>query len=337
MAKSLTGEVPRVPLSLAKTKINEALVKVYNETDWAFQTQYAGWLAPGQVANTGTYTVTPYQNTVTADAAATAALAALSGPPLLTTLQYRDPARAIYNIIGYDPANPPTTQFAVLTLDRPWMEPTSGPGQPYMIYQAYFPAPVGPPTDEFRKFVEVRDTTNDRPLDFWSMSEMDLANEDPQRTDFSDPLFVVPCGFDNRPGSATLGWPMFELWPQQLSNVPYSFSFRRRGSILVNQSDMVPSPITEELLMWRAKEVLYQYKEAQKEKKEERGRDANWLLLAQAAKKEYDLLFDKLLPVNANLHHDFVTKVDRVTRNAMQPYSNRQGGLNIGGYPGYRR
>ena len=122
LSKSLSGEVPGTPLSYAQTKVQDALGSIFDSSDWSFQTQYAGWLCPGQVANSGTFTTTPYSTAVIADATATAALAAYVAPPFLTTLQYRDPARAIYNIVGYDTTT--NAPFATLTLDRPWMEPT---------------------------------------------------------------------------------------------------------------------------------------------------------------------------------------------------------------------
>lgn len=338
MSKSLTGEIPGLMLSLAQNKVAEAIGKVYDESDWSFQTIYAGWLAPGQLANRGTYTVTPYQNTVIADAVATAALAAITSP-LITTLQYRDPARAIYNIIGYDngqtPYDPesgtgsPNYPFATLTLDRPWMEPTDGPGQPYMIYQCYFPAPV----KDWRKFIEIRDTTNARPLFYTEYSQADLARKDPQRTCFADPRHVVPCGVDLRPGSATPGYPMYELWPQQLSRVPYSFSGRRRGPELVKPTDTVPYPFTEELVKHRAMELLYLFKEAQKGEDVQRGSGANWLLLAQAARKEYDDVLDQIRAIDANLHNDFVTHLYTSTFGSNEPFANRLGQFNVGGFP----
>lgn len=332
MAKSITGEIPAVDLSLAKNKTAEALGKVYDESDWSFQTMFAGWLAPGLKANSGTFTVTPYQNTVIANATATAALLAITGNPLLTTLQYRDPARAIYSIVGYDDGQTVgqgNYPFATLTLDRPWMEPTSGPGQPYMIYQSYFVSPIA----DFRKFIEVRDTTNARSLDTWSYSQQDLAMMDPQRTNYSDPRYVVPCGVDLRAGSATYGYPMFELWPQQLSLVPYSFSMRRRGPALVNPTDTVPYPLTEELVMHRAKEILYFYKEANKGEDVARGSGANWLMLAQASHAEYTEVLDKIRAIDANLHNDFLSRVAAPSGGTNAGYANRLGQFNVGGFP----
>src|SRR5580698_2206976 len=191
MAKTLAdGEIPGVALRLAKNKINAALGKVYDETDWSFQTRNDGaWLCPGLVASTGTVTATPGSNKVIGDAVASAAWAAVTSP-LLTVLQFRNPAYSLYNIVTYDTTtNPP---FGTLTLDRPWMEPVTGPGQPYWMYQAYFPVPV----QDFRKFLAILDTTNNARVNFWDYGPEDLATEDPQRLIFGPvvPTYAVPYG-----------------------------------------------------------------------------------------------------------------------------------------------
>jgi hypothetical protein len=333
IAKSLTGKVPETPLALAQEATAEAIGKIYDDCDWSFQRTitYGNWLCPGQIANSGTVTVTPYSATVTADATASAAIATglTNAGILATTLQFRSPSYSIYNIIGYDTSVPTA---AVITLDRPWLEPLKG-AISYMIYQAYFVAPV----QDFRKFIEVRGTTNAARLDFWTMTEAELSTRDPQRTDFADPSFVVSAGVDQRPGSSTLGWQMFELWPHQLSYIPYSFSFRRRGTVPVTYSDFIstspPYPITEELVDWRARVILLQTLAAKLEAKTP-GAGRGLLLLAQQAQKEYDLIFDKILAVDINLNGEMFTRIEgrgRPISNA--PYSNQIGGLNVGGFP----
>jgi hypothetical protein len=334
MSKALAqGEIPGVPLSLAQKKINEALGYFYDISSWSFQGgQYANWLAPGLVANVGTVTVTPYSDSVVGDATAAAAWNALVGRPLLTELQFRSPSYSLYNIVAYDGVN-------TLTLDRPWLEPPSGPGMTYMIYQAYFPAPVA----DFRHFNEVRDTMNAGSLHYWELSQADLAVLDPQRTVFSDPDHVVPVGVDQRPGSATLGYQLFELWPHQLSKVPYSFSYDRRGPNLVDPGDTVPFPLTEELISHRAKELLYLYKEGNKEKDKElsRGSGSNWQFLAQFERVEWGGkdgnggLLQQVRSVDANLHNNFQTRVSgKYSGRSGEPFSNRLGDLNVGGYRG---
>lgn len=305
MAKSLAaGEIPGVAESLVRNKLNEALGVIYDETDWSFQTRYGQWLAPGLLLSTGSVTVTPYSDTVIGDLPATAAWGNLVGRPFLTELQFRDPSWSLYNIVGYDSnVNWPN---ATLTLDRPWMEPTSGPGRPYWIYQAYFPAPC----KDFRKFLWIEDKIQAAPVDYWSVSQDDLSVLDPQRLIFgpSAPTYAVPAGIDTRPGSSTAGYILYELWPHVLSRMPYPYSYKRRGDFLVKPDDEVTPPLTEELLTWRTKEVLYQFKEAQKGENVQRGAGANWQFLAEAADVEYKRVLQRVRAIDANLHRDFLTR-----------------------------
>jgi hypothetical protein len=202
-----------------------------------------------------------------------------------------------------------------------------------MIYQAYFVAPV----QDFRKFIEARDTTNAARLNFWSMTQAELAVRDPQRTEFADPDYIVPAGIDQRPGSSTLGWQMFELWPQQLSYVPYSFSFRRRGSMPQTVSDWysmtVPTPLTEELLRLKSEEVLYAYKSAQMEDKVP-GSGRGMLLLSQNSGKKYLAVLDKIIAIDLNINGEAFNRIEgRGRRLSDAGYSNQLGQLNVGGYP----
>lgn len=331
MAKSIAqGEIPGVALELAKTKINEALGKVYDETVWSFQLgNSSGWLIPGLVASTGTFTTTPYSAQVVADASATSVLASLPANPPLTSLQFRNPSYALYDIIAYDTtSNPP---FATLTLDRPWAEPATGPGQNYYIYQAYFPVPVS----DFRSFVEIRDTTDGDYVSFTGLSQDDLSVEDPQRVIFGPalPTYAVPFGIDQRPGSPTLGFLRYEVWPHILSIWPLSFTYKRRGKLLVAPTDTVPYPLTEEVVTWRTKEILYQYKEAQKGEQQQRGSGADWRFLAEYARKEYVECLKKIRAIDANLHREFLTRQKKRPSWTQDGFStNRLGQLNVGSW-----
>jgi hypothetical protein len=346
MAKGLAqGEIPGVSLELTKSKINDALGKIYDETVWSFQLgQSGGWLIPGLVASVGTVTVTPFSPYVFADAVASAAWQLVFAPGVVPTLQFRNPSYALYDIIAYN------TSFdgslgrlplgavplgwsggSYLTLDRPWMEPPSGAGQNYYIYQAYFPVPVS----DFRSFVEIRDTTDGDYVDFEALSQEDLSVEDPQRVIFGPalPTYAVPFDIDKRPNSLTLGYLRYEVWPHILSVWPLSFTFKRRGALLVNPGDAVPYPLTEELVTFRAKEVLYQYKEAQKGEQMQRGSGADWKFLAESAQKEYRECLKKIRAVDANLHRDFLTRQKRRPQWTQDGFStNRLGQLNIGSW-----
>jgi hypothetical protein len=317
--------------------VYEALLAIYRQTDWSWQKSYTGaWLAPGIVLNQGSFTVQQYSNQVIADATATAALLAYTGMPLLTQLQFRNMAYSIYNIVGYDDGQTVgqgNYPYATLTLDRPWTEPISGPGISYTIYQCYFVSPV----QNFNKFVEFQDFVNCQDLDFWSMTQAQLAIQDPQRLDFSIPRFVVPFGVDQRPGSATLGWPMFELWPHQGNPCPYNFGYRQLGPLPQTQQDYItmttPYPVGEDMVDWRARTLLYLDAEARKGHTVARGAGANWALLSQAAEKQYSYLLGQAIALDLNLDGESLQRIGRRSRYpGGEAYATMNGGLNIGGY-----
>ena len=127
MIQELLG-IPGCNLGLVKTKINESYATIQNENVWSFQLQTGGWLTPSLLGaptrtflSPGTITVTPFTNTITGDAIASAAwLATITNPPLITQYQIRVPYYSLYSIIAMDSTN---TSAVVLTIDRPWMEP----------------------------------------------------------------------------------------------------------------------------------------------------------------------------------------------------------------------
>lgn len=331
MAFSLVGQIPGLEMPLAMSQLNEALGRIYDEQVWSFQFKENGWFTPGlqfastTTASTGTITATRFSNQIVGDATAAAAWLAYFNAgtlPLLTSFQIRSPYYSLYNIIAYDGVN-------TFTLDRPWME-QQGSGLAYMIYQAYFPVP-GVARD-FKRFIEMRDTTNAAPMDFWTLSRVDLAIKDPQRTQFNQPAFAVPYEPDARVGSPTLGNMLWELWGHPLSQLPYTFSYLRRGDLMTLPTDTVPDPLTEELVMWRAKEVASLWKESQKGEGIQRGAGADWQFLAKAAQAEYK----RELKIISDRDRDLVNfYFNRYVRNAStaawgEPYATINGGLNVG-------
>jgi len=260
MARRLSLEVPGISDAYAAILLGEALGHIEDEQMWSFQLAESGWLTPGLLFNSGsgsgagtsagTITVTPFSNQVIGDAVASAAWAAYASMPLLTQCQIRSPYYSLYNIVGYDTTT--NAPFGTFTLDRPWMEP-GGVAISYMVYQAYFAVPVS----NFRRFFAARDTTNNAPMDYWSLSQKDLSVQDPERTIFDDPSYFVPYQTDTRPNSSTLGNMLYELWPHPLS------------------------------VLSQARIAAYLWKEAQKGETMERGSGADYKFLAAAAEKRY--------------------------------------------------
>lgn len=337
MWSGLVGEISGMPFPLAKTKVDEALGLIYDQIIWSFQFKESNWLTPGlqfTASNTvsvssGTITATVNSNQVIGDATASAAWAAyvLAGTyPPITSFQIRTPNASIYNIIAYDTTSNPG--FGTFTLDRPWFERSSGAGLPYMVYQCYFPVPVS----DFRRFLQVQDFTNAAPLSFWTYTRNDLAVLDPQRVNYNQPAYVVPYEVDARVGSPTLGYMLYELWPHPLSVLPYNFAYLRRGPSLTAPTDTVPYPLTDELVMWRAREVSYLWKESQKGDGVQRGAGADWRFLATAAAAEYKTRFKTIADRDRDLA---LTYFNRFVRNSAlgatgEPFATITSGLNVG-------
>jgi hypothetical protein len=334
MVQRMILEVPGVVSSYAKTLLNESLGIIYDSQMWSFQLQTAGWLTPGLLFpagpgnSVGTITTTPYQNTVVGNAAASAQwlpYIMASNLPLFTQLQIRSPYYSLYNIISYNITNP---NAVVLTLDRPWMEP-GGTGQTYMIYEAYFAVPV----PDFKRFLSARDTTNNYPMDYWTKSQKDLSVEDPERTIFDDPDYFVPFQQDQRPNSATLGNMLYELWPHPLSVLPYTYQFLRRGAFLQNPGDTVPYPLTEEAVLWRAKECAFVFKESQKGEEMQRGSGADWRYLAGAAQEQFKIAMKPIKDRDRDMVELYFNTFCRDSvPNASEGYATITGSVNIGSF-----
>jgi hypothetical protein len=326
MTQEILG-VPGMNFALAQTKINEALQLIYDEQLWSFQLKENGWLTPGllggnsNMVSPGLITVAPYSTVITGNATASAAWIA-NTLPLLTQQQIRVPYYSLYNIIAVDTTVPTAVK---LTIDRPWMEPSQTLAE-YMIYQAYFPVPVS----DFKRFWAVRDTTNNNRMDFWSYTQRDLAFLDAQRTNFDNPCFVVAYEVDQRPGSATYGNMLYELWPQPLSILPYSYSYVRTGPSLALPGDTPPYPLNDEVVKWRAYEQVYLWKESQKGDDLQRGSGADWRFLTQSAHAEYARRLRTVSMKDRDLVEMYTNQFERDSALTAEPYATINGQLNIG-------
>jgi hypothetical protein len=253
----LTGIVPKISVTYAKTIINRARADTYRKNLWSFQLFEANWVSPA-IINAGTCNPTQGANTVVFDSTASAALIAnnVAGPfpTPLTQRQFRVGISTIYNIWSY--ANNSGT--VTLTLDRPFTDP-GGAGQSYAVYQCYYPAPM----QDFRAWITVRDiyNFNDLALDT-DRNEIDLR--DPQRTIFYIPTHVLPYGLNLNPASPQYQWPMFELWGQPSYVLTYQLYGLRRGVPLVNDSDTLPPQIGEDCVQALARNYAYEWAEANK-------------------------------------------------------------------------
>jgi hypothetical protein len=227
---------------------------------WSFNLFESTWITPGLV-NSGGVTVAQGSPNLQFDAIATAAINAFQAANpfiLITQLQFRIASGGIYSLIFYNPA----TGAAIL--DRAYGDPSVNDGA-YFLYQSYY----APPMKDFLTWISVRNPALFLTLDTTTTREWIDVN-DPQRMIFQFPTRVIPLGIDQRGAgtnfpSATLGFPLFELWGQATTPFTYQCYGLRKGADLVNPTDTLPFQIPEELVMARAKYYAYEWCEANKD------------------------------------------------------------------------
>jgi hypothetical protein len=295
MAYELTGRVPNLDIDLAVTMTREAWHSIRKLRGWSFQFGQGGFSVPSQIgsssttppldADFGTCTVAFGSPTVTGDAIASAEwVTASQYGSLLTQRQFRIGGGTIYNIIAADFTDP---NAATLTLDRAFIDPlVSYTGQPYLIYQPYIPTPE----KDFIRWLAVRDMTNVRWLnvnaDYQERRNTDMA--DPQRQIYTPPLMVLPFETDFRPGSSTYGYFLYELYPQPISQILYQTWWLWEGPDLQTPTDILPTPITEALVKWKALTDAFANAEANKDPANPRGAGANFQFLSQFYEAKYE-------------------------------------------------
>lgn len=295
MAYELSGRVPNLDIDLAYTFIREAWHSVRKLRGWSFQLGQGGFSVPSQIGSSagahpppnqdfGTVTVAFGSDQVTGDAIASGQWATASQyGSLLTQRQFRIGGGTIYNIVAYDATNP---SASVLTLDRPFTDPLkSYSGQNYLIYQCYFATPE----KNFIRWLAMRDMTNVRWLnvdgDYIQRRQTDMA--DPQRQLYTPPLMVLPFQADSRPNTSTPGYFLYELYPQPLTQIMYQTWWMWEGPDLVNDTDLLPVPITELCVKCRALVDAYAWAEANKDPQNPRGMGANYAFLIRMYEEKY--------------------------------------------------
>lgn len=310
MIAEMRGTVPNYSAGLARTHLQNAWTDIRNLKGWSFQLGNTGYATPA-VVNAGTATVTLGSATVVGDATASAAwLATTAQYPYspITTRQFRLGASTIYNIIAMDDTNPTAV---VLTLDRNWIDYTSGPGLGYSIYQPYIVAPVANFL-AWEFFLDVRNVIHldvDNTRGIW-----ERVNEaDPQRQIFSNPGNVFPHGTDTRSGSGTLGYPMFELYPQPYTVYTYTVGYSWGGPDISAPSDTLPFPMTEHVVKTLARVKAYEWAEANKSAANPRGAGADFRYLMSAAQAQYKDQIKEIRMIDRDIYDAWYTTMKRYT------------------------
>lgn len=292
MVAEQRGAVPGYSALLARTHLREAWTDIRNMTGWSFQLGVGSFSTPGKVS-AGTVTVQLGSAIVIGDAAATTAWLT-AGTPLsfLSQRQFRVGAGTIYNIIAYDDGQTfgqGNFPFATLTLDRFYSDlvasNASQPGAGYTIYQPYITTPVR----EFEAWEAVCDVTNV----IWLKCNANRGDReridrtDSQRQIFSNPGILLPYKVDQCPNSSTLGYMMYELYPQPQAQYSYSTWYTWKGPDLSKPTDTVPYPITEHVVKAKARVKAYEWAGMNVNPSNPRGNGADHRYWAGFAENEF--------------------------------------------------
>lgn len=260
MVNELRGICPKMPISYAPTLINRAWKRIRESHLWSFNIVESAWASPA-VVTAGTATVTQGSASVSFDATAVSALnASVVETPVspITARQLRIGTSGLYSIIAYDAVT------GAATLDRLWFDPSAA-ASAYQVYQVLYPAPV----KDYLLLLSVRNPQMFLDFDLTKTREW-LDRQDPQRYQYTWPAYAVPWGIDQRGAgtanaSATLGFPLYELWGQPVQEFTYQVYGLRRGTDLVNATDTLPQAVGEDLVVEWAKRWVYEWAESNRD------------------------------------------------------------------------
>jgi len=321
MKAELAQAIPGMSRIYAGTLLNRAWRIIRDASLWSFQLKDGSFSTPDSVfAGTVTVPSLPTPSIIIGDATASAAWAALTFP-FITQYQFRISDDCIYNVIAYDTtSNPP---FGTLTLDRPFVDPvTTLNNNNYTLAQIYYPAPS--PT--FKRWLSVQDMIDGYALRIWS-SRRDLNILDPQRQITTDPSDILPMGPDTRPGSATLGWPMFEMWPSPNTQISYQTWYVDRGADLAANTDELPEPISSDVVLSKARAYAYEWAEARKDVMAAKGSGSNYAVLKKTAEDDFLARLKTLRLLDRDTVDAYAAKINGANGGAgwgLAPFFNAQ-------------
>lgn len=298
----LTGTLPGLSPFLAEKYISRAWLDICGRRNWSFLEGDASIVCPAGVT-TGAVAVVQFQQTVTFNAAASAALLAqtvvgstpgLGGMAFRVTSPASPQAGQVYSIIAFDASAPAAI---VATLDRPLVEATSATAT-FQIYRAYIP----PPDPNFLGWISIVDMSNAFRLRLdRSSAAFDAA--DPQRLSQGLAYYLgqyrgvltvnAVTGATGPNPTQNAGTPLYELWPVPTQGQSFYARYRLKAFPYGDQpTDDLPAVIDTGLVVQRALGWYALPWAASNVASFPTMRGQNWPTLIQAARASYWEMFN---------------------------------------------
>jgi hypothetical protein len=329
MKAELSEAIPGLSRIYAGTLINRAWRVVQDSNLWSFQLGQGGFSTPN-ITTAGSVTVTGLgQNTLVGDAVASAAWLALPLYWQTTLQQIRITGYSIYSIVAMDATDPTAV---ILTLDRNFVDPLPFlAGNEYQMFQAYIAAPP-----RFKRWLNVADMFNCWAMDIWT-SRRDVNQWDPARLYTSNPDSLLPLGTDMRAGSSTFGQMLYELYPNPSTQISYQTYYVADAPVLVNNSDTLPYPITQDVVLTKARVYAYEWAESRKDVMAAKGSGANYSALKKEGEAEFLSRLKTLRLIDKDQVDSYNLSMNSYMGGCRMPYFNSQiGRANMGGIGAWR-
>lgn len=320
MKSELAEAIPSLSRVYAGTLINRAWRVVRDSNLWSFQLEQGGFSTPN-ITTGGSISVPGGigSSTLVGDATASALWAALPFYFSPTVQQIRANGYSIYSIIAADYTDP---NAVILTLDRPFIDPLpfyTGVG--YQMFQAYIPAPK-----HFKRWLNVADMFNCWALDIWT-SRRTVNMDDPARLYTSNPNLFIGLGTDQRGAgtanaSATLGQMLYELYPNPSTAISYQTYYVIQSPDLISNSDELPYPITQEIVLSKARVYAYEFAESRKDIMAAKGSGANYSALKKEGEAEFLMRLKMLRLIDKDQVDSYNIRMSGYMSGMRLPYYN---------------
>jgi hypothetical protein len=299
MASEVVGQVPGIDYLFATSLVQRAWLDVQRRFLWSFL--YGTWVIPTTVpVSAGSVTVTIGSPTVTGNAAATAAWAAIGLEVPITTQQFRVGQGTIYDIIGYTPPVSPAI-YATLTLGQPYVDPAQSAGTGYSIMLNYPIAPV----QDFLWFESITDPVSGYQIKTTLTREY-VDSCDPQRFQSGWPIAFIPHDIYPYPNLAYSGWPRIEMWPAPVSGYTYIGTYYRSGAMFSAPGATVPLQLGEDVVLAKAKYYAYEWALANQNRSAKISKTGGFAYLMGKMDDQYDDLLNSYILKDESFSHRHV-------------------------------
>jgi hypothetical protein len=115
---------------------------------------------------------------------------------------------------------------------------------------------------------------------------------------------------------------LFELYPNPSTAISYQTYYVTEGPELVNNSDTLPFPITQEVVLMKARSYIYEWAESRKDVMAAKGSGPGYFMLKKEADDEFDKRLKALRLLDRESVNAYQIKMNGFMGSYRSPYYN---------------